>query len=98
MTQRTDALTLPTHVEVAFWRLWQAAGIDHGATIAHAIETMLVWADDDPEQCDATLACRQVRNALRDGRTVVFRLELDARHGTVRDRRKRKQTPPTVAP
>ena len=92
-TKRIDPLTFPTHLEVGFWRLWTAAGIDHGAPLAQAITTMLIWADDDPELQVGALACRQVRNALRDGRPILFRLEpTPGRHGTCRDR---KQTAPT---
>jgi len=88
MTTHTEPLTFPTHLEVGFWRLWTAAGIDHGATLAQAVETMLVWADDDPEHADGALACRQIRNALRDGRPILFRLEpTPGRHGTCRDRK-----------
>lgn len=88
MTTHANTLTFPTHIEVGFWRLHDAAGIDEGATLAQAVETMLVWADDDAEHEYGALACRQIRNALRDGRTVQFRLEpTPGRHGTCRDRK-----------
>jgi len=91
MTTHTEPLTFPTHLEVGFWRLWTAAGIDHGAPLAQAVETMQIWADDDPEHEYGALACRQIRNALRDGRAVLFRLEpTPGRHGTCRDRKQRR--------
>ena len=92
MTTHTDPLTFPTHLEVGFWRLHDAAGIDPGATLAQAVETMLVWADDDAEHEYGALACRQIRNALRDGRAVHFRLEpTPGRHGTCRDRKQTRR-------
>lgn len=92
MSTHTDPLTFPRHLEVGFWRLWTAASIDHGATLAQAVETMLIWADEDPEHADGALACRQIRNALRDGRDIVFRLEpTPGRHGTCRDRKQTRR-------